>query len=272
MVSLNVVIPTFCPGDYLYECLCCIKKQTLADFSCLVILNGPKDNYLDKIQKWLVALDMSNVRVLYSPEAGVSAARNLALDYNEAEYLVFLDDDDLINETYLENLLQCARKNVIVAASVHNFEDGDTQKISLDYMGREFRLQNMSEAVPLKCPSVFSSCCCKLIPSEMIGKKRFNKSLKIGEDSLFMYQLMSAGIEKVVYAPEALYLRRIRRNSASKRRYSLAYILKNRLRLAYLFSTVYFANITKMNAMFYFRRIAAIFTKGFFSLILAGRR
>ena len=271
MFSLNVVIPTFCPGDYFYECLRCVKKQTLSDFSCSIILNGPKENYFDKIQKWIVDLEMTDTQVLYSPEAGVSAARNFALDCNEAEYLVFLDDDDLINETYLENLLANARHDVVVAAAVYNFHDGHPQQLSPDYMGREFRQQNVNEIVPVKCPSVFSSCCCKLIPTEIIGKTRFNKFLQIGEDSFFMYQLLAAPIDKVIYAPNALYLRRIRLNSSSKRRYSLTYILKNRLRLAYLFSTVYFANVAKMDVMFYFRRIVAIFTKGFWSLIRAGR-
>ena len=267
MSFVNVIIPTFCPGNYLYECLKSLSSQSFSDFVCTIVLNGPEEPYLTQINQWIAEQEMSNVTILYSPVKGVSAARNLALDNNKSDYVIFLDDDDLINQDYLKNLYDYADKNCIIAVSVVNFQGNDTTAAVPDYQGREFREKNITECSPQQCPSVFSSCCGKVLPAALIGNRRFNNDLTLGEDSVFMYNVLASPVKKVVFAKDAKYFRRIRINSASRTKYSLGKIFRNRFKLAYLFSTTYFSNISKMSFTFYVRRIVAIFTKGLVCLL-----
>lgn len=267
MILISIIIPTYCPQNYLFESLQSLQKQKKCRFDVIIVLNGQEEPYLTRIKQWIADLELENVKIFYSPEKGVSAARNLALDNNKADYVVFLDDDDLINHDYLKNLCRYADNNCIVAASVVNFQNNDTTTAVPDYLGREFREKNITECSPQKCPSVFSSCCGKLIPTSLIGNNRFNKDLSLGEDSLFMYNVLAAPVKKVVFAKDATYFRRIRIDSLSRKKYSLGEIFRNRFKLAYLFSVAYFSNISKMNFCFYARRIVAIFTKGLICLL-----
>ena len=267
--SVNIIIPVYAPGNYFFDCLKSIKQQTVSGFCCTVILNGPREPYEQQIREWLSELDL-NATLLYSAEKGVSNARNMALECNTCEYVLFVDDDDLINPEYLSSLLKYGNSDTIVQAEVLNFCDDAPEKLTPDYMGREFRNLNKKELVPGKCPSVFSSCCGKLFPERLIENVRFNKTLFVGEDSFFMYQVLSQSVKSVIYVSGANYLRRLRKNSSSRKKYPLFSIISNRFKLAFLFSSVYFSHITTMDFSFYLRRIAAIFTKGFIKL-LSGR-
>lgn len=269
MSKISVIIPTYCPGDYLFECLKSLRDQTFQEFVCTIVLNGPEEPYRTQIEKWFNELALNNAELIYSPEKGVSAARNMALERCTSEYVAFIDDDDLINPEYLESLFNSAAHDSIAEATVRNFSDDAPDIHNTDYIAREFRNRNVMEMAPSQCPSVFNSVWGKLIPLDMIGSYRFNKNLKLGEDSLFMYQLMAANLKSVRYVLQATYLRRLRINSASRRKYSITAILANRFVLAYSFSKVYFSNISGMNFLFFARRITAIFTKGLLNLLTA---
>ena len=268
MNKITVIIPTYQPKRYLFETLKSLQLQQRVANNVIIVLNGSQEPYLTQIKQWISDLNMSNATIIYSPVKGVSAARNLALDHNTSNYVVFLDDDDLVNPEYLSELLKKASPESIVASNFLSFTDDEQHQYFQDYCGREFRRIRPEKTClkPHQCPSVFSSCCGKLIPTGIIGKNRFNSNLFCGEDSLFMFQLLENGISQVYYAPLAEYQRRIRQNSASRRKYAVRTILKNRLQLLYLYIRCYLLNIHKINLCFFLRRIAAV-TKGFFYLI-----
>lgn len=268
-MKISVIIPTYSPGNYLFECLTSLKEQIFQDFTVLLVLNGPQDPYETQITEWLTDLHLTNVKLLYSEEKGVSAARNYALDRCETDYITFLDDDDLLNPEYLAELIKNSRDDHIVAAKIVSFSDADKERrYSNDYCGREFYCNSKKSIClkPAQCPSVFSSSCGKLIPKKMIDKNRFEQDIFCGEDSFFAFQLIGNGVSGVIYSPLAEYRRRVRKQSASRKRYSFTMILKNRLLLLTLYSRFYLRNMYKINFFFFLRRIAAVL-KGFFYLL-----
>ena len=269
MNKITVIIPTFKPSDYVFEALSALTEQEYKDFEVIIVLNGPEEPYKSRIKNFIDDSKIENFTLLYSPKPSVSAARNMALECNLSDYVVFVDDDDLINSAYLSELQKHAHPKNVVAASFVSFKDGDdNQEFVRDYCGREFYSckNGMNRLKPAKCPSVFSSCCGKLIPTAIIGKSRFKENIFCGEDSFFMFQLLGTGISEVVYSPGAEYRRRIRKNSASRKRYSIAKIIQNRLELLVLYTYCYFSSFSKISPIFYLRRVAAV-CKGFFYLI-----
>ena len=268
MITTSIIIPTFCPQNYLFESLQSLLEQKNCTFDVIIVLNGPEEPYRTAIRDFIAEHKLKNFHLLYSPLPGVSAARNFALDRITSDYVVFLDDDDLVNLEYLSELLKKASPESLVASNFLSFTDNEKSSFSQDYCGREFRRTQPEKNClkPHQCPSEFSSCCGKLIPAKIIGKIRFNSKIFCGEDSLFMFQLLGNGISQVYYAPLAEYQRRIRQNSASRKKYTVRTILKNRLELLYLYICCYLKNVDKITPGFFLRRIAAV-TKGFFYLI-----
>jgi glycosyltransferase involved in cell wall biosynthesis len=60
----------------------------------------------------------------------VSNARNLALDVCRGEYITFLDDDDSLSPTCLDEMLKIAAPNIVVECYPYAYVDGDiTQQV-----------------------------------------------------------------------------------------------------------------------------------------------
>lgn len=104
---VSVIIPVYNAERYLAECIDSVLAQTWTDFELLIVDDGSSD-LSGAICDRYAAID-SRVRVFHTPNRGVSRARNLGLDQARGEYVVFVDSDDRIDPTHLE---QFARSGI----------------------------------------------------------------------------------------------------------------------------------------------------------------
>ena len=113
--GLTVIIPTYIPKDYLWDCLDSIEKQSLDKdkFQVIIVLNGEKEPYWSKIEEHLKSYTF-NSTLLYSKAKGVSQARNIGIEAVKSRYITFIDDDDWISSCYLEEMLAKAENDAIV--------------------------------------------------------------------------------------------------------------------------------------------------------------
>ncbi len=98
-MHINIIIPTYKPQTYLWECLDSVFSQATGGYTyeVLLVLNGPKEPYYTEIRQYISSHPTRSVRFLYSKKAGVSAARNLALECAQADYITFIDDDEAMS-------------------------------------------------------------------------------------------------------------------------------------------------------------------------------
>ena len=107
MFKISVIIPTYKPQDYLWECLDSLLIQTFPkeDFEIILVLNGCIEPYKSKIEQYIVdKMQGVNVNFIHTEVGGVSNARNIALDQTRGEFITFLDDDDYFSKTTLERI------------------------------------------------------------------------------------------------------------------------------------------------------------------------
>ncbi|MBL8268387.1 glycosyltransferase family 2 protein [Steroidobacter sp.] len=98
MTSISVIVPTYNYGSYIAEAIASIAAQTLQPTEIIVIDDGSKDDTRAVIE----ALGQANLRYVYQNNAGVSAARNTALELATSDYIAFLDADDRWRPQMLE--------------------------------------------------------------------------------------------------------------------------------------------------------------------------
>lgn len=255
---IEVIIPTYKPGSYLYECLLSIDKQniSLEHFRVTIVLNGPKDPFFFMIKKWLDRFSFSS-DLLYISVASVSLARNYALDRSQASYVCFLDDDDIISANYLASLSNLADGKSLVVANTKNFSE-IIDSFTNDYL--TFNSRFSSNDI-VKYRKYLSNSCGKLIPTCLINDVRFNEKLKNSEDAVFMFEL-SKNIEDIISSDiNVIYYRRLRENSASRRKVSIKDSFCAVIRILYCFTKIYFNNPFKYNFFLYLTRLAAVFKR-----------
>ena len=259
-MKVSIILPTYRPGEYLFELLSKLNTQEFDKdlFEILIVLNGDY-SYYDRIQNFLETSMSRNIRLLYSPLKGVSNARNVGIDSALGEYILFIDDDDLVSDNYIKELYENRLQNGITVCNCLDFstsiDDARDSFISKAY----YRLSNISD-VKYYTRSFFSSCWGKLIPRNIIGNKRFNGKVALGEDCCFMLSILP-DIKEIKKAPEdCKYFIRNREGSATRKSYTFKYLCTNKLNQLY----DYITNCThaaKENFPIYINRIIALFLK-----------
>ena len=100
---ISVIVPFFNSKNYIEQTITSILNQTFPYYEILIIDDGSKDKgALEKLEK-IKKID-SRIKVFHKENEGLAATRDFgaAKSSNSCKYLMFLDDDDLIEPTYLE--------------------------------------------------------------------------------------------------------------------------------------------------------------------------
>lgn len=258
-MKITVIVPTYKPQAYLWECLDSIYNQTLpkSDYELVLVLNGCNEPYNTPILDWLSKHKDLNVQFFRTDTGGVSNARNIALDNARGEYVTFIDDDDYISPVYLQELYEKASPDTISLCYPYAFNDGDFGK-QLPYRitdAYDYCIKNKCIDISSKARKFFSGPCMKLIPLVFIQNRRFDKRFKNGEDSLFMF-LISDKIHKVSFTSKnAIYYRRYRKESATTSKKKIWMVVKNQLKIIKEYSLIFCCNPLKYNFKFYLTRI-----------------
>lgn len=159
------------------------------------------------------------IRLLATPTASAGRARNLGLSAASREYLTFLDDDDALEPHFLESGLSAAAHNACVLLPIVDW-DG-----ALRHEGNSLnaRIQAITgSTTPISThPWALGFNACKLVPTAIARRYRFEESLKSGEDVVFFAHLL-AHSELLLTVPakssDSAYLRTIRAGSVSRQR------------------------------------------------------
>ena len=100
---VSVIIPIFNAGQYLRKCLQSVKSQTFSEYECIMVDDGSIDDSY-KICKSFVDED-SRFKVIRQENMGASGARNTGVSNAHGEYIAFIDADDFVDVSYLNDLM-----------------------------------------------------------------------------------------------------------------------------------------------------------------------
>lgn len=124
-IKLSIIIPVFNGEKNISRCLDSLKNQTEKEFQLIIIDDGSTDNSWEIMQNY--SSEFSNIKLIQTPNRGVSSARNLGIAEAEGEYLTFLDCDDWIEKNTIENYYSDLENNDLL---IYNFiTDNDPYEI-----------------------------------------------------------------------------------------------------------------------------------------------
>lgn len=106
---ISVILPVYNCEKYIDGILDALWRQTYQNFEVICVNDGSNDGTLSCLKKQQECHEC--LKVLSISNSGPSIARNVGLDAACKKYVCFIDADDMISDTYLEDLLESVEKN-----------------------------------------------------------------------------------------------------------------------------------------------------------------
>jgi len=124
-ITFSVIVPAYNSESYIDKCIESVLKQTCADLELVLVDDGSADGTLQKLMSY--AEKDKRVKVLHQENGGHTSARNLGLSSSVGRYVIFLDSDDWLDTTVLEEAYGEIERNspdVIVFGICAETKDG----------------------------------------------------------------------------------------------------------------------------------------------------
>ena len=105
--DITVVMPCYNYAEYVGEAIESLLSQTLRPSRIIVINDGSTDESLHAIMKY-----KDNIEVIDQDNAGVIATKNRGLSLVNTTWTIFFDADDIMEKTYIEDVLKKAQSGL----------------------------------------------------------------------------------------------------------------------------------------------------------------
>lgn len=102
MMNLTVAICVYNAERYIVETLESVMKQTRQGFELLIVNDCSTDGSVAKIKEFFEQHPRQYELVEFEENRGIGYARNFALNHAKTKYILFLDADDLFDETLVK--------------------------------------------------------------------------------------------------------------------------------------------------------------------------
>ena len=203
MGRISVIVPVYKVEAYLSRCVDSVLTQTFSDFNLILVDDGSPDGCPVICDAY--AEKDSRIHVIHQKNAGLSAARNAAIDYvmcrEDSDYITFLDSDDWLHQRTLETLLgACESLHCAVAVCRYQRTGGEDPQVETAMMKPQLR---DARSLYLEETILMTVACAKLYRKECFREIRFPVG-KLHEDEFTTYRVLFQQ-ESLAYVPAPLY-------------------------------------------------------------------
>lgn len=214
MTTISVIVPVFRAEAFLRTCIESILQQSYQALELILVDDGSTDGS-GRICDEYATLD-SRVVVIHKKNGGVSSARNAGLDIATGEFVTFVDSDDWISQTFIQEAVRNCETNVFdifMGGFCRVLPDGSQRGSNIpDTISNVGAMLTEKQYAQLMEFNYVASSCGKMIRRSLIGHTRFDNSMRSGEDLKFVFELMQKN-PVCLATPDMFYYYRAAENS-----------------------------------------------------------
>ena len=122
--KISIIVPIYNVEYYIEDCVKSILGQSYRNLEIIFVNDGSTDNSID-ILKDLISND-HRCSIVSQKNGGLSSARNKGLSVSTGEYVTFIDSDDFLKESYIEELYKNLINNladISIAGFIYYYDD-----------------------------------------------------------------------------------------------------------------------------------------------------
>ncbi len=179
---ISVIIPVYNASKYLHRVISSILSQSYPDWELILVNDGSTDDSLSICEEFS-KMDCRIV-VINQINRGASTARNNGMKKANGEFICFVDADDYVSSTYLEELFQDFIFNDQIDLVIQGFTKIFKEKQLFINLPENNVLGSLEELFDKINVFTFCGPCCKLFRSSIIRDNKifFNSDIVCAED------------------------------------------------------------------------------------------
>lgn len=110
---VSLIVPVYKVEKYLNRCVESITHQTYQNIEIILVDDGSPDSCPEICDDW-VQKD-NRIKVIHKENGGLSDARNVGLKASVGDYICFIDSDDWISESFVQELAKALCEGADIA-------------------------------------------------------------------------------------------------------------------------------------------------------------
>ena len=100
---VSIIVPVYKVENEIDRCIQSILNQTYTSIEIILVDDGSPDKCPEICDAY--AKQDKRIKVIHKENGGLSDARNVGLDVAKGEYIAFIDSDDWVEDSFIEQLL-----------------------------------------------------------------------------------------------------------------------------------------------------------------------
>ena len=215
-IKISIIVPVYNSENYITTCINSLLNQNLDDFEIILVDDGSTDNSRKICERYSEKND--EVILVTKENGGLCSARNLGIDTARGEYLLFIDNDDRLENGALEiiwkaitelkcDIMRFNRKRVQI------FEDGKEKEdiygcIGVCSKGEKVVFSHddfFANYRKVRTSGCFSGIWNGVFKRELFDNLRFDTSITAGGEDWLMNLDLYGKCKSVGFIPDVLY-------------------------------------------------------------------
>lgn len=192
---ISIIVPIYNTEKYLECCVTSLINQTYKNLEIILVDDGSPDASPALCDKF--AKSDKRIKVIHKENGGVSSARNTGLENAKGKYICFVDSDDWVELSFVEDLINDIKTtNSDISFCLFDIvkDNGQVLKINernidtlknLDITSFFLTARNGTER-----EDTMGSACRIMADTKLLKDLKFNTSLHFAEDLIFILQIL----------------------------------------------------------------------------------
>ena len=203
---ISIIVPCYNVEQYLPQCIESVINQTYQNWELILVDDGSSDNS-GKICDEYAAKD-NRIIVIHQENAGVSAARNRALEIARGEWITFIDSDDWFEKNAFDIFNNAIKEHDCERYIFNRYTINNGVCLPISHLQPSKLIRKGKDLKWFKLDMLFPyydqitnnvitggirGVNCSLYKAKVIKDNniRFDTNIKIGEDAIFNFDVIT---------------------------------------------------------------------------------
>lgn len=209
---VSVVVTLYNCRKYIGECLDSLLAQTFQDFEVIVVDDCSTNDSVKIVEgyvpKFVGRLTLTKT---HSNSGGGSMSRNKGMFFAKGEYIFFMNADDTLTETGLEEMYNAAKNfdaDITYCEKYFVSSNGNVREVNSDSQKSTFETNDLAERIDKALKQNYSlSSQLSLVSRKLLIENNINFSSGVSDIGWALMLLLSS--KKFLQIPNACYIKRI---------------------------------------------------------------